>query len=372
MTSNLHEEFASWYVEQIDKIHGIIESKEIIYYDCLVNFIFDGNYDNRKLYVFKNHHNDYVISDYNNKITQPTNKILYDYLYSVNVPSTICQTLQIYQFFMVNRTIKHNIIKLDTCDKCDINIIKLIAKKCNINHKQSELINLKIIHEKLCQEINIVKKQETNYVAINFDDMQISIETKLTALKQINAHSVKQKKLLKLETEKYIAEKNISNTTYNILNYQIFISITNNNKIDNICEIKSDIINLSINLKKENEMKLKQLFNNVLNNTTDFDIYIINFNFENTISTYKIHSFLLDSLYFISLKNNYTESFSKIINLNIMHDKTGEDFIRYLYLKEVIIDCNEISRLNSMITLADYLIISNLHELCLDILKLNI
>lgn len=160
--------------------------------------------------------------------------------------------------------------------------------------------------------------------------------------------------------------REINKLTTIIMYSQLFVNATINNNIKIICSDANNII-----LKSNIDIDTVKLCNSVLNHNIDTNFYTINFNFKNEIFSYKVHSFIIDYEYFNIVKNNnYNESISKIFELKINHNKTGEDFIKYIYNKELDIKYDIINRLDSLIVLANYLTINDLSNLCLNTLSL--
>lgn len=270
------------------------------------------------------------------------------------------------------------LISTKLCVGSTISKLKLIVDECDhflLNHNNPESIKINqpvydiIKNDESCKLIlhsmtninknDLINDNKTRQFMFDINNENLSIDNRIASVSQLRLFrdniNKKDKLLLLLFTIKKLSSY--------IIWSQIFVNAINNSNI---------IISCNDVKFKFNDIKFNtQLCNNVLNHNINNDIYTLKFKFENNITTYQVHSFAINYDYFNCVMNNsYIESREKIFSLIINHIKTGEDFINYIYLKKLVIDCDVIHRLQSLIILGNYLTIVNLVDECKNMLEL--
>lgn len=365
---NVYENFASWCVVQIDLLTTVSITSDIDTYAKLFEFILQKeNLTNHNIRTIRNNY--CIITDKLHTTICDIPIELFNHMCNINVSKTLIKTHG--GFNMAGYPTVFDDICIDLNIDCDKYILKAISSKLDIAFKIAKLDELLILHNEAekyinnslsCNELYIKIVQINKIIA----DKSTSINDKIIVLDELTLIT-NQLNLLKINiTNKKYMSIDIKKLTMNILNYKSFMKVM---KLNNIKK-NEYIINQQITkLKKESNENLLKLMNNVLNHNTINEMYLINFHFQNIITSYNIHSFVSDLQYF-NIKNNFTLSSTKIINLEINHEQTGKDLITYLYTRELNIDDDKINRLKSMIILSDFLMIDNLHDLCSNMLDL--
>lgn len=121
---------------------------------------------------------------------------------------------------------------------------------------------------------------------------------------------------------------------------------------------------------------MSNLYNNIIIfNTKCNDGYITDFtfniNYNNEITQHYVHSFVLIYEYFVILiQGSFNKQ--KTLNIDILHAKTGNDFIKFLYTAKLDFDYNnlEYDRVHSLFVLADQFQIDELINFCTNLLAL--
>lgn len=374
---NIQDQFIEWYINKIDKLTTYPNISEINTYHHLIQFVeqllWNAHNKISDIIGVSNVEERYFITFNENSINKDYSyKIVYKYLRHIKL-KLIQGDISVYNnaaSYKLNQNLVNN-----------KEILGLICDKIDINSKMDELNKLIILRDQLIDipndnllktEIIIKKNNITNELKdanYSIDEQILLVEELVSVQNQINQIEMKNINMSDIKTK-------INCLTNNIVNYKLFIKISQNSKIT-LYNIKNEMLKT----KSEINDNLLVMFKNVINdNNVNINLQKLNFHFNKKITSYEVHSFVLNYEYFHNLNNfeYLNNNKSKVeINLEINHKHTGEDLIRYLYTREFDIkfytipaNLDVIGRLQSLIILADYLRINNLYALCSNMLQM--